>query len=247
MTKQENTEMIVAIDQPNYIPWKGYFDLIHDVDLFIFYNDVQYTTRDWRNRNIIPTPNGMKWLSVPVGKETHRLICDVEMPDREWQRIHYETIRFAYGKAPYFKLYRDFFEDCYLGREWKHLYKLDMYLVTEISRQFLGITTEFADSRDYKTHGAKHEKLLSLLEDVGDVSMYISGPAAKDYIVPKDYASRNIELRWKNYDGYPEYTGQPGPFNHQVSILDLLFNTGPDAPYYIWGWREGTDIPPYVK
>ena len=159
--------MKIAIDQPNSIPWKGYFDLIHDVDLFIFYNDVQYTTRDWRNRNIIITPNGEKWLTVPVGKKTHRLICDVKMEDDSWQRIHYETIKYSYGKAPHFVEYKDFFEDCYLGRKWEYLYELDQYLTVEISRKFLGIKTEFADSRDFETHGVKHERLLSLIENVG--------------------------------------------------------------------------------
>ncbi len=159
--------MKIAIDQPNYIPWKGYFDLIHDVDLFIFYNDVQYTTRDWRNRNIIITPNGEKWLTIPVGKNTHRLICDVKMENDSWQKNHYEIIKFSYGKAPYFKLYKDFFENCYLGKKWEYLYELDQYLTIEIARRFLGIKTQFADSRDFETHGVKHERLLSLIENMG--------------------------------------------------------------------------------
>lgn len=163
--------MKIAIDQPKYIPWKGYFDLINDVDLFIFYNDVQYTTRDWRNRNKIITPNGEKWLSIPVGKKTHRRICDVKMEDDSWQRNHYETIKYSYGKAPYFNEYKDFLEDCYLGRRWEYLYELNQYLTIEISRRFLGITTEFADSRDYEKHGVKHEKLLSLIENVGGISI----------------------------------------------------------------------------
>ena len=230
--------MKIAIDQPNYIPWKGYFDLIHDVDLFVFYNDVQYTTRDWRNRNVIITPHGEKWLSVPVGNNTHRLICDLKMEDDSWQKNHYETIRFSYGKAPFFMEYKDFFEDCYLGRKWEYLYELDQYLTIEISRRFLGITTEFADSRDFETHGAKHERLLNLIKSIGNVTVYESGPAAKDYIVPADYKAAGIELCWKSYENYPEYNQSGDSFTHYVPILDLLFNTGPDAPYYIWGWRE---------
>ncbi len=232
--------MILAIDQPNYIPWKGYFDLIHDVDLFIFYNDVQYTSRDWRNRNIIITPNGTQWLTVPVGQKTHRLICDVKMEDDSWQKVHYETIKYAYSKSPYFKKYKDFLEECYLGKKWEYLYELDQYLTVEISRRYLGISTKFADSRDYETHGVKHERLLSLIEAVGDVSIYESGPAAKDYIVSEDYMRHDITLRWKNYDNYPQYPQNGKEFVHAVSILDLLFNVGPDAPYYIWGWRDKT-------
>ena len=78
--------MRVAVDQPDYLPWKGYFDLIHDVDLFVFYNDVQYTSRDWRSRNKIITGDGEKWLTVPVGTKRSRLICDVKMEDRNWQK-----------------------------------------------------------------------------------------------------------------------------------------------------------------
>lgn len=234
--------MIIAIDQPNYIPWKGYFDIIHDVDLFVFYNNVQYTTRDWRNRNKIITPNGEKWLSIPVGNDTKRMICEVEMTDTSWQKKHFETIRFAYNRTPYFKKYIDFLEDVYLKHEWKYLYELDQYMTVHIAQNYLGLKTKFADSRDYATYGAKHEKLLSLIESVGDVSVYLSGPAAKDYIIEQDYKDRGIELRWKSYKGYPVYTQQSNEFTHFVSILDLLFNVGDDAPYYIWGWRENSGL-----
>ncbi|MCR5636757.1 MAG: WbqC family protein [Clostridiales bacterium] len=239
--------MILAIDQPNYIPWKGYFDLINDVDLFIFYNDVQYTTRDWRNRNTIITPNGIQWLTVPVGSNTNRLICDVKINNKSWQRKHYETIRFAYGRTPYFYKYRDFFEDCYLGREWDYLFELDQYLTVEICRQFLGVKTKFADSRDYSTIGKKNERLLSLIENVGGVDIYESGPAAKNYMITKDYKDRGITVRWKEYNGYPEYPQAGTEFTHNVSILDLLFNTGENAPYYIWGWREKKGILSYCE
>ena len=232
--------MIVAVDQPNYIPWKGYFDLINDVDLFVFYNDVQYTVRDWRNRNKIITPNGEKWLSVPCGKDTSRLICEVRMTDHDWQKVHYETIKFAYGRCPYYEYVRPLLDDVYLEHEWEYLYELDMYLTERIAKDYLGIKTEFADSRDYETKGAKHERMLSLLDSIG-TDIYESGPAAKDYIIPADYEKANIELRWKSYDGYPEYPQQSDEFNHYVSIIDLLCNVGQDSWKYIWGWREGTD------
>lgn len=159
--------MKLAIDQPNYIPWKGYFDIIHDVDLFIFYNDVQYTTRDWRNRNRIITPNGEKWLSIPAGKDADRMICEVQMKDTSWQRKHFETIRYAYSKAPYYSFLVDFLEDVYINHEWEYLYELDQYITIRIARDFLGLDTQFADSRDYQKAGRKHEKLMSLIDAVG--------------------------------------------------------------------------------
>ena len=236
--------MKLAIDQPNYIPWKGYFDLIHDVDLFIFYNDVQYTVRDWRNRNKIITPHGEKWLSIPCGSKRNRLICDVVMWDNAWQKEHYETLRFAYGKAPFWNMYREFIEDVYLGTTWEYLYELDQYMTRVIAEEFLGIKTKFADSRDFQTVGRKHERLLSLVEVV-NADIYESGLAARDYMIIPDYTERGIEVRWKSYEGYPDYPQMSDSFNHNVSILDLLFNVGPDAPYYIWGWREETGAMSY--
>ena len=100
----------MAVIQSNYIPWKGYFDIINDADLFVFYDDVQFTKNDWRNRNIIKTPLGNKWLSVPVGKKIHRLICDVRIDDSEWGKKHWHTICQFYSRAPYFKDYAQFFE-----------------------------------------------------------------------------------------------------------------------------------------
>jgi hypothetical protein len=232
----------VAVLQSNYLPWKGYFDIIHDVDLFIFYDEVQYTHRDWRNRNKIYTETGPSWLTVPCGTDRQRRICEVvikgaQIKSQGFQRYHWRQIRDNYKKAPYFSLYKDFFEHVYLEKEWEYLYELNRYLIVEISRRFLNIKTAFADSRDFGKTGKKHEQMLSLLKSAG-AGLYVSGPAAKDYIVAEDYRAAGIELVWKDYSGYPEYPQPHAPFAHNVSIIDLLFNTGSDAPYYIWGWRD---------
>jgi len=227
----------LAAIQSNYIPWKGYFDIIHDVDEFIFYDDVQYTIRDWRNRNKILTPQGEVWLSVPVGAKRSRSIIDVRISDSAWQRKHFKTLEMAYHRAPFWKRYEEFLRYVYLERQWTYLYELNRFLIEHISRDFLGITTKFSDSRDYPTHGAKHEKLLSLVK-AAQANVYISGSAAKNYIVAEDYARAGIELVWKDYSNYPEYPQRSKNFTHYVSILDLLFNVGDAAPWYIWGWRN---------
>lgn len=230
--------MKVAVLQSNYIPWKGYFDIIHDVELFIFHDDLQYTKNDWRNRNRIVTEGGLKWLTIPVGTDEHRLILDVQMDDRSWQKKHFDMIRAAYLRAPYFERMRPFLEHVYLERRWNSLCELDRYLIERIGADYLGITTKFADSREFATTGVKHEKLLSMLRSAG-ATTYVSGPAAKDYILAADYERADIALVWKDYSGYPPYPQQHGgAFEHGVSILDLLLNTGDEAPYYIWGWRE---------
>src|SRR5712692_1582341 len=132
----------VAIGQSNYLPWKGYFDLIHDVDLFVFYDDVQYTIRDWRNRNRIKTAHGTRWLTVPVGSSRDRLIQDVAITDGDWQRVHWNTIRHAYARAPHFDRLADYLREIYLERTWTKLYELNQQLTRDIARDWLGIRTE---------------------------------------------------------------------------------------------------------
>jgi len=231
----------VAINQSNYIPWKGYFDLIHDVDLFIFYDDVQYTIRDWRNRNVIKTPNGLLWLTVPVGVNRNRLINEVSIGDHRWQQTHWKTIEQNYRKANYFKRYKDFFEEIYLHLKWDSLSNLNQFLIEHIAKDYLQIKTIFTHSTEFSRVGEKQEAILSLLESAG-ASIYYSGPAAKAYIEPEAFQKTGVGLIWKDYSGYPEYPQFYPPFRHDVSILDLLFHTGPDAPYYIWGWREENRI-----
>lgn len=230
----------VAVIQSNYIPWKGYFDIIHDVDVFIFHDDLQYTKGDWRNRNKIKTSQGLQWLTIPVGSREDRLICEVELPSSDWARKHWVSIRQAYSRTPYFEQYEVFFEHVYRDVEWASLSELNQFLIKTISIEFLGIKTEFRDSREFHLTGQSLERLLQLLRKA-EASLYVSGPTAKAYIDEERFPEVDIELVYKDYSGYPEYPQLFPPFEHQVSILDLLFNCGPKAPYYIWGWRERSD------
>lgn len=227
----------VVVLQSNYIPWKGYFDLVHDADEFIFYDDLQFTKNDWRNRNKIKSVNGSEWLTIPVGGDNKRLICEVDIKESIWQVKHWKTLQANYSTTRYFDRYRAFFEDFFLGQKWKNLSDLNQHLIRYIASDLLGVTTTFRDSRQYPLTGQKQDRLLDLLVKTG-ASRYISGPTAKAYIEPKLFDSTGIELVWKDYSGYPEYPQRFPPFEHGVSILDLLFNVGPDAPEYIWGWRE---------
>ena len=227
----------VAILQSSYIPWKGYFDIINDVDLFIFYDDVQYTKNDWRNRNKIKVAGGTSWLTIPVSACSGELIGDVGLSDRRWAGKHWKSFVQYYSRAPYFKYYRSFFEQTFLGERWDNLSQLNQSLIQHVAREFLGIKTEFRDSREYNATGAKLERLLDLLSKSG-AGRYVSGPAAKDYIDEEAFIQAGVELVFKDYSGYPEYSQFHPPFDHSVSVLDLLFHVGPDAPWYIWGWRE---------
>jgi hypothetical protein len=226
----------VAVLQSNYLPWKGYFDIIHDVDLFVFYDDVQYTKGDWRNRNRIKTPGGVHWLTIPVGAPDHRRICDVELPRGNWAAKHWRRIAAHYRSAPHFATYAPFFADVYQRMGWRTLSDLNQFLVERIARDFLGIPTEIKDSRPFAARGRRLERLLDLLVKVG-ATTYVSGAAARAYLDEPLLAAAGIAVEWKDYGGYPEYPQLHPPFVHQVSIIDLLFHLGPAAGEYIWGRR----------
>ena len=232
----------VAVIQSNYIPWKGYFDMIHDADIFVFYDDVQYTKEDWRNRNKIKTPEGASWLTVPCGENISRLVCEVELPGADWQRRHWKTITRNYGRAAGFQALRPFFEELYLKRRWKTLSEMNQAFITAIARELLGIRTEFCDSRSFRLPDAKKEdRWVELVRQICAGSLLI-GPSARNYLdeeKQRRIRDQGIELVWKDYSGYPEYRQLFPPFEHNVSILDLIFNCGYDSPYYIWGWRDG--------
>ncbi|HXZ48488.1 MAG TPA: WbqC family protein [Usitatibacter sp.] len=224
----------VAVLQSNYVPWKGYFDIIHDVDTFVFYDDVQFTKNDWRNRNRIKTAQGVRWLSVPVGAHIGRTIREVAIPDARWQRKHYETLRQSYSKAPRFRDVEPFLEEVYLERAWDNLSALNRFLIERIARDFLGIATRFDDSSRYALAGTGQERLLAQLAAVG-ATTYVSGPSGRNYMDVAQFERRGIRVVFKDYSGYPEYPQLHPPFEHRVSILDLLFHAGRDAPRYIWG------------
>jgi hypothetical protein len=233
-----STERRVAIIQSNYVPWKGYFDIIHDADVFVFYDDVQFTKNDWRNRNQIKTSRGLEWLTIPVGKDENRLINQVRLPtDNSWSKQHWRIIEEHYSSAPYFRHYGPWLSDVLLHQHWKTLSALNQRLIHTIAVDFLGVKTTFVRSDDYALSGHKQDRLLDLLGTLGGTT-YLSGPSAKSYLDPIRFAKANINLVWKDYGGYPEYVQSHPPFEHAVSILDLLFCAGPSAAHYIWGWRS---------
>lgn len=223
----------VAVVQSNYIPWKGYFDLIRSVDEFILYDDMQFTRRDWRNRNKIKTPQGTQWLTIPVitkGKY-YQKIKDTVVADPEWGRKHWTTLVRCYCRAPHFASYRQVFEELYLNCQETSLSAVNYRFIAAICR-ILQIPNKITWSMDYSVVDGKNERLVSLCKQVG-ATEYISGPAAKDYIEEKAFKSAKIGLRYMEYSGYPEYRQLYPPFDHFVTVLDLIFNEGPDASKYL--------------
>jgi hypothetical protein len=227
----------VAILQSNYIPWKGYFDIIQDVDVFVFHDDLQYTKGDWRNRNRIKTPQGLQWLTIPVGIDQHRRICDVTLPPGDWRTDHWQCIEAAYRGAPYFRRYAEYLKPWYHDTRWTHLSHWNQAFIAAICRDLLGIRTEFCHSSQFQLTERKSARVLELLERLGATD-YISGPSARTYLREDDFLEAGIRVHWKDYSHYPEYSQLHPPFDHHVSILDVLFHTGPRAAWYVWQWRQ---------
>jgi hypothetical protein len=227
--------MKCVILQPSYIPWRGYFDQIRKADLFIFYDDVQYDKRGWRNRNRIKTANGTQWLTIPVhskGAQTQRIpIHQIRICwDNAWNSDHWRSLLSAYVKAPFFGDYAPLIEVFY-RRQPEYLADFTIDFTIFLARQ-LGIKhTQFLRSSSLQVDGAKTERLINLLQQVG-ANHYISGPSARNYIETELFQAAGIQLEYMEYN-YPEYPQLYPPFDPQVSILDLLFMTGPDARKYL--------------
>jgi len=223
----------VGVVQSNYIPWKGYFDLINLVDEFILFDDMKYTRRDWRNRNKIKTPDGPMWLTIPIqvkGKYFQK-IRETVISDPGWNRRHWKSVVHNYSRAKHFHAYKDLFEDLYLGSDERFLSQINYRFLTAIC-QILGINTKLSWSMDYRLIEGKTERLVDLCKQAG-ATEYLSGPTAKDYIDEELFRNEGILLRYMDYSGYAEYNQLFPPFEHHVSIIDLIFNEGPNAPKYM--------------
>ncbi len=229
MTKRKK----IAAIQSCYIPWKGYFDIINLVDEFILLDDTQYTRRDWRNRNKIKSSKGSEWLSIPVtvkGKY-YQKINETIINDVDWAKKHWRTITTNYSNSPYFKNYKDLFEEFYINTDEIYLSKVNLQLI-KIIMKILNIETNIRWSTDYSCSDEKNRRLIELCLFAGG-GEYLSGPSAKNYIDEQQFNEENITVSWMDYSGYQPYHQLYGAFDHYVSIIDLIFNEGPNAPKFM--------------
>ena len=214
----------IAISQSNYIPWKGYFNLINLVDEFILYDDMQYTKGDWRNRNKIKTPQGLQWITIAVNRnKLYQKINETKVNNRDWAIKHWKQIKQNYAKAKNFKKYRDIFEELYLSCKEEYLSEINHKFIIAIN-QILEIKTKIRLSSEFEIYGNQTEKLINICKQC-NATVYISGPAAKTYFDEELANKENILVEWMNYENYKEYEQLHPPFEHGVTILDLIFNT----------------------
>ncbi|WP_416067756.1 WbqC family protein [Rhizobium sp. ZK1] len=234
----------VAIVQSNYLPWKGYFDMIGAVDEFILYDDVQYTRRDWRNRNKLKTPQGLQWLTVPVKVKGRYLqtIKETEIDGDAWRDAHWKSLAHNYGKAKYYYDIATLIEPILLHGKQTLLSDLNSDLLKAICG-YLGITTSIRQASEFVLQEGKSERLLGVCLATG-ATTYVSGPAAQDYLDQSLFADAGVAVEWFEYSGYPVYPQLWGEFEHSVSILDLLFNCGHESPLYMQHLNKPTIATP---
>jgi hypothetical protein len=218
-----------VITQSNYIPWKGYFDAINLVDEVVLLDDVQFTRRDWRNRNRIKTPQGLRWLTIPIQVKGrfHQRICETRVADADWGPQHFAKIRQSYRKAPYFATIEQDLEALYLGELPVALSDINRLFLSAVCSS-LDIRTPFRDSAEFDLKNDANDRLISICLQSG-ITDYFSGPAAKTYLDVLAFERSGVRVHWLDFTGYPSYDQLHGPFDHHVTVLDLLAHTGPEA------------------
>lgn len=226
-------ERRVAILQSSYVPWRGYFDMIRRVDHFLLYDEVQYTRRSWRNRNRIRTAHGVHWLTVPVrvkGQFEQR-IDQTRIDGTAWAHKHWRTLRHAYGRAPYWERYAERLEALYLDDPPSHLSVLNRRFLRALC-ELLAIDTPIEMSTDYRSEPGRNRRLIRLCREL-DADVYVSGPSARVYVDEDQFAAAGLRVEWLDYPEYAPYLQVHGGWEPRLSVLDLLFNVGPESASWV--------------
>ncbi|MFT4926368.1 MAG: hypothetical protein ACI8WB_002466 [Phenylobacterium sp.] len=222
-----------AVLQSNYIPWKGYFDMINSVDVFVLYDIVQYSKNAWINRNQVIIGGQPQWLTIPVRKiSLKQPINQTRVSDSRWASKHWKTISQNYLNCDAFEQYADIIGDLYqeAGRL-ELISEINYLFITTICR-LLGVDTQILMAESFTLPEDRQERLIEICRQT-DCDIYVSGPAAKCYIEPELFVRNNTGLEWFAYDGYPDYKQKSKVFMPNVSIVDLLLNMGNESSKYI--------------
>lgn len=223
-----------VITQSNYIPWKGYLDQIAMADVFVILDSVQFTRRDWRNRNLIKTPSGKRWLTVPLQTTGNYKseINKMRVSDSEWWKKHLSTLRYYYKFASKYEKYEPIIRGWYEeAGQYEHLSDINRTLLQNICNH-LGIKTVFRNDTEFDLVEGKSDRLISICKQL-NTTHYLAGPRSQGYLDVKGFNDCGIEVGWLDYSNYPEYPQVFYPFDHAVSIIDLFFNEGDFAADYM--------------
>ena len=228
--------MKIAISQSNYLPWRGYFDLIKNVDEFIFFDEVQYTRRDWRNRNLIRMNNEKKWLTIPVSSKGNynETISQIKINKINWKKSHLNLIKECYRKSSHFHETYEFLDDCFNDIETIFLSEINIFLIKKIC-DFLKIKTTFLNSNKINKQ-TKNQSASSRLLEISlnrKAKIYYTGPAAKNYLDTILFKKKNIEINWFDYGKTKIYKQPFKDFYQDLSIVDCLMNCGKDTKKFL--------------
>jgi len=220
--------MRIAILQPGYLPWLGFFDQLRRSDCFVIYDDVQYTRRDWRSRNRIKTRTGPQWLTVPIVNRGRflQLINEAEIDyGQDWVHKHLGAVRSNYARAPFFEEYFPELTSILEARP-QRLVELDLDII-RFCAKWLEIETPILLASQLMVDGTSSDRLLNICNRLGAL-YYLTGDAARGYLDESLFAEAGITVEYHNYR-HPQYKQLHGPFVPYLSIIDLLFNHGPDS------------------
>lgn len=226
--------MIVAIHQPQYLPWLGYFDKIDKSDVFVLLDNVQYKKNEWQNRNRIKTARGWQWITVPVLYKFPQRIRGVRINNRvNWREKHLHALVCNYSKSPYFGDHRSFFEHTY-NRNWEYLVDINTHMIKYLVK-VLGITTKILIASDFSLRDHPTERLIDICKAVG-ADTYLSGVDGARYMDMEKFMQAKIKVIVQKFK-HPIYNQLFGKFEPFMSIVDLLFNHGHESLRIIRGKR----------
>lgn len=227
--------MIVAAHQPNFVPWLGYFDRIRRAQRFVLLDHVQFERQNYQNRALFKTQGGAKWLTIPVVQKSRdelileKLICNDATGRDFWGRKAYLTLEACYARSAYFKSYSPKLKDLFVEARWERLIDLNVALL-RFCLDALDIHTPLVRSSELKVSGAKSELVLNMVRAAGGTTYVAGMGASREYLDLERFKAAGVEVEWQKYD-HPEYPQVPSgaPFAKGLSVLDLLFNCGPES------------------
>jgi hypothetical protein len=227
--------LIVGIHQPQYLPWLGYFDKMDQADAFVFLDNVQFKKNEWQNRNRIKTAQGRQWLTVPVIHRFPQQIDEVVINNRvNWRHKHFQALQTNYAKAPYFGEYIDFFKAVY-AKKWEHLADLNIFVIKNIY-QMLGFVQKpmiLASTLDLRCD--PNGRLIDIVKTF-QAETYLAGKGGGNYMHRPDFEARGINVIVQQFE-HPVYPQLYGCFQPNLSIIDLMFNCGPQSREIIRHYR----------
>lgn len=223
--------MIVAIHQPNFLPWSGYFYKLHKASVFVFLDNVQFTKNSFQNRVKIKTSQGEKWLTIPVLHKFGQTTRDVKINNNEkWREKHLKGFKVNYGRSAHFETVYSLLSEIYFQKEWDVMADFNITLIRRLCN-YIGIQTTMLRSSSMDVSGSSTELLIDLIKKING-RIYLSGKGGANYQDVDRFGDAEISIQYTDFE-QPVYTQLWGEFVAGLSIVDLLFNCGEKSLFYL--------------